>query len=424
MTSLKKEGMCTRFNKNKNFYLILLILGVSSMLSGQTMNALVKIALEENLQLKTADLEYQAAWTKPDQVSQLPDPELSLGAFILPVETRLGAQLLRIGASQMLPQKGLLNAQRELAIAEAKTIYSYREASTYDLVYQVKKAYLSLYELKESQRILNRNIDLFKSLERFAITKVASGQATAADALRAQLRVKALEQQIITLKGEEVQPQSDLNHYLNQDYNNKFFLLEKLELAQLPYAEEALLASFTDDHPLLVAFQQQENIVDQRMLVNEKRNQPAFGLGLDYFLVNGRTDADPTNNGRDIIQVRGSVKIPLHQQRYLAKNEEEKIKKEILQNQKADLKHEMATQLKKAFADYQTAITQYALYEEQIVIVKAALNILQSEYSNTGKKFDELLALQKDLFDYDLLKLKTIVKSHLAKSQIEKFVAR
>ena len=374
--------------------------------------------------LATSDLEYQAAWTKPEQVSQMPDPEVSFGAFVLPVETRLGAQLFRVGANQMLPQKGLLNAQRDLAIAKAKTIYTLREASTYELVYQVKKAYLTLYELKESQRILDRNIELFKSLERFALTKVASGQATAADALRAQLRIKALEQQIIELNGMEVLPQSDLNHYLNRDYDNKFILLEKLELAQVPFAEADIMASFTDDHPLLAAYQQQEIMVDQAIQVNERENQPALGFGLDYFLVNGRSDANPANNGRDIVQLRGSIKIPLHQQGYRAKNEEQQIKKEIIQNQREDLKHEMATQLKKAFADYQTAVTQYALYEEQIVIVKAALNILQSEYSNTGKNFDELLALEKELFDYDLLQLKTIVKSHLAKSQIEQFVVR
>ncbi|MEO0338485.1 MAG: TolC family protein, partial [Bacteroidota bacterium] len=370
--------MHTPLNKNKNFFFILLMLISSPALEGQTMNALVKIALEENLKLKTADLQYQAAWTKPDQVSQLPDPEVSLGAFILPVETRLGAQLFRVGVSQMLPQKGYLNAQKDLAIAKAKSIYTAREASTYELIYKVKKSYLMLYELKESQRILNRNIDLFKSLERFALTKVASGQATAADALRAQLRIKALEQQIIELNGMEVRPQSDLNHYLNQAYDNKFILLEKLELAQVPFAEEDLMASFTYDHPLLAPYQQQEIIVEQAIKVNEQENKPALGFGFDYFLVNGRSDANPSNNGRDIVQLRGSVKIPLHQQRYRAKNEEEQIKKEILQNQKEDLKHEMATMLKKAFADYETAVTQYTLYEEQLVIVRAAINILQS----------------------------------------------
>ena len=78
--------------------------------------------------------------------------------------------------------------------------------------------------------------------------------------------------------------------------------------------------------------------------------------------------------------------------------------------------------IEKAYADHKTAQLKVSLYEKQIEITQAAINILQSEYSSKGNNFDELLRLEKELIDYDLKMLKAIVQSHIAKSSIERFI--
>ena len=78
--------------------------------------------------------------------------------------------------------------------------------------------------------------------------------------------------------------------------------------------------------------------------------------------------------------------------------------------------------IEKAFAAYEAAQLQVALYQKQIALTEATIRILETNYSTNGKSFDELLRLQTDLIDYDLKILRAIVQSHLAKSDIERYL--
>jgi len=60
--------------------------------SAQSLDNLMKKAVAENLGLKVLEAEYLAALEKRPQITQLPDPEVGIGAARSPVETTLGAQ--------------------------------------------------------------------------------------------------------------------------------------------------------------------------------------------------------------------------------------------------------------------------------------------------------------------------------------------
>ena len=79
--------------------------------------------MENNLEVRALQLEYEAALQRAPQVSQLPDPEVGLGIFALPVETRLGPQWVRLGATQMFPWKGKLQAREDVVLAMARADY-------------------------------------------------------------------------------------------------------------------------------------------------------------------------------------------------------------------------------------------------------------------------------------------------------------
>jgi len=166
----------------------------------------------------------------------------------------------------------------------------------------------------------------------------------------------------------------------------------------------------------------QKEVAQQTIKLNTLNGKPSFGVGLDYIMVNQRNDADPANNGRDIVQLRASARIPIFKKRFEAKEREEQIKIDVLGNQQENLINKFLATIEKAYADYQTAELKLNLYQQQIEITKAAINILQTNYSTQGRGFDELLRLEKDLIEFDFKILKVIVDSHLAKSNIEKLI--
>jgi hypothetical protein len=163
-------------------------------------------------------------------------------------------------------------------------------------------------------------------------------------------------------------------------------------------------------------------VARQAISLNELNGKPSFGVGLDYIMVSQRNDVDISNNGRDILQLRASVKIPLYRKKYDAKEREENFRITSLGYKKADMLSRFAAVIEKAYVVYETARLRMQLYEQQIGITKATINILEAMYSTQGSNFDELLQMEGELIDYDLKMLNAIVKSHLAKSSIERFI--
>ena len=103
----------------KYIIIILMFLGFGKMdfLIAQAPDALFKIATENNSSLKALEQEYQSSLTKATQVSQWMNPEIGLGGFVSPAETRLGAQRARVSAMQMFPWFGTVKAKEALSLS-------------------------------------------------------------------------------------------------------------------------------------------------------------------------------------------------------------------------------------------------------------------------------------------------------------------
>jgi Cu(I)/Ag(I) efflux system membrane protein CusA/SilA len=415
-----------RFKPNKGGLMVIAIGLISTLsftsASAQSLDNLMEKAVTENLELKVLKQEYMAALQKAPQVSQLPDPEVGIGAFPLPVETRLGAQTARLSATQMFPWFGTLDSKADLENAKAKALFERIGAERLNLFYELKTAYFRLYEIQESQAIIRRNINLFNALERLALSKVESGKATAADVLRVQLKIEELLQELEILETAKINPTSTINQLLNQPLETPIFSTDSLVFAPLSFSKDTLTRNIQENHPILRMFQLQQEVSRKAIALNELDGKPSFGVGMDYIMINGRSDANPINNGRDILQLKASVKIPLYREKYTAKQAEENLKIEALDNKRADVLSLFRSTIEKAFSDHQAAQLKMDLYEKQIQITQAAINILESEYSSKGDNFDDLLRLEKELIDYDLKILKAIVQSHIAKSSIERFI--
>lgn len=403
---------------------ILLFISICGSVSvyAQSVDSLVNQAIENNLELKVLEKEYYAALEKAPQVDELPDPEVSVGIFPLPVETRLGAQILRVGATQMFPSKGLLKGKKDLELAKAKTLYEKIGARALDISYQVELSYFQLYEIEKSQTIIRRNLMLIESLEQLALTKVESGKTTAADVLRVQLKKEELNQELIILETAKTNPRATINQLLNRPLKTPIAVNDTLEFATLLHDKNFITTNIEANHPMLRMFELQQDISKKAITLNGLNKRPSFGVGLDYIMVNKRSDADPAKNGRDIIQMRGSIKIPLFKKKYEAKEREEQIKIDALTHKKMDVLNQFMSAIEKGYADYETAQLKMNLYQKQIGITRSAKNILETNYSAKGNNFDELLQIEKELIEYDLKIMKVIVQSHIAKSSIERFI--
>ncbi len=422
--SLRIHKRFGAFKKALSLIIVFIIISSSGAdpVSAQSLDTLIVKAIDENLELKILEKEHLAALEKAPQFGQLPDPEIGVGVFPLPVETRLGAQLVRIGATQMFPWKGLLAGKENLENAKAKVLYESISAKALDISFRVKQAYFSLYEIEKSRAVIHRNLGLLQALEQLVLAKVESGKTTAADVLRVQIKIEELKQELTILDIAKAKPVAAINELLNRPVQTRVTIGDSLFFAILPFDKSALLTGIEATHPGLRMFELQQEVAQQAIRLNELDKKPSFGVGLDYIMVDPRNDAEPAKNGRDIVQLRASVKIPLYKKKYEAKEREEHLRIKALSDKKTAMLNRFNTMIEQAYTDYQTAQLRMNLYEQQIELTRAAINILQTDYSTGGSGLDELLRLETERIEYDLKILKAIVQSHLAKSRIERFI--
>jgi len=349
---------------------------------------------------------------KAPQVSQFPNTEVGIGGFPLPVQTRVGPQFVRLSATQMFPQFGILSDKVDVENSKSKVILEKMKVKALKIAYAIKQNYYQLYELRNSQQIIQKNMDLLNSLERLAEAKIRSGKSSAADVVRIQLNKEKLQQKLDVLESKETIPLVRLNELLERPLETEITIKQDFNLAILTYNKETILANIAEKNPALNQLALKQEVSKKAIELNKTNKKPSFGVGMDYIY------------GRDILQVRATVKFPIQKKKFTAKEEEEKLKIEGLELQKENLLTNYEAQIATGFAQHQTAKIEIQSLERQITLTKSAIKILTAEYAAKGKSFDELLRLEMDLIDYELQILKAVVASHYAKNNIERFMVQ
>jgi outer membrane protein TolC len=389
-------------------------------LNAQSLDSLLQLVVENNTQLKSIELEYESVMEKKNQVNQLPNPQLGVGVPALRPETRLGPQMMMVSASQIFPWFGTLKSKEEVVISMSKAKYEQIAIVKLDLFYQVKSAYYQLYFLDQKQSVLRSNIKLYESLEAISLANVESGQATLSDVLRVQTKLQSLRQQLLMIDNQKFVFESKINELTKQPTSIKIELVDSLVLPVLEYDLASFKNKIENNHPLITQVNYQIEQSNNSIAVNTNMNKPTLGLGLDYSFVGQRTDANPMNNGRDILVPKVMLSIPIYRKSYQAKIEEEKLIQQSLEVKKETITDKMISLLINYKADYDNGLLEISLYQNQTNTMQMAYDVLLSEYSSSGKGFEELLMVQNQLLEFDLGIYQAELKANIAQANIER----
>ena len=385
----------------------------------QSLSFFVEKAREQNPELQAVQVDYSAALEKVPQVEQLVNPTLGIGMPLLAPETRLGAQILTLSAQQLFPWFGTHKAKKEVVLNQVKSKYEQITMARLNVDFEVKKAYYTIYHMNQKQALIKKNSTLLNALEKMVLERVANGTSLASDALRIQLELETLSKEIEILEQEKKVFEAHLNAIINVSLDTTVEIDSfKLELIK-PVTNWYLLTEKVNTHPLLNQLEWQIKTSIANIYLNTLEGKPQFGLGLDYSIINPRTDALPTYNGRDILIPKLTFSIPLYRKKIRAKKQEEELKQKSFNLQKEQMHNRLLTNLKKHITAYENALLRHELYGKKLTITQSAYRILLTAYRSEGNRFEELLALQTTLNQYELNQLDALIELHLAKIGIK-----
>ncbi|HES60073.1 MAG TPA: TolC family protein [Caldithrix sp.] len=407
-----------KLNLIKYLFVILIFTGFTQ---GQTLEEYFQIAADNNPGLQAEYKEYKAALLKVPQVSSLPDPTFSFGYFIEPVETRVGPQKAKFSLTQMFPWFGTLKAQGNAAalMAEAK-FQAFLDAKN-KLYYDVAAAYYPIYELNRIRQIEQENVTLLDAYKTIALQKFQNGEGTMVNVLRTDIMLKDAQTNLDILNTKEMPLLASFNQLLNREANEPVAITDTLLVIPLP--DNAVPDSMLVNNPNLFKF---ELLYESQQAAEKaafRQGLPKFGLGLDYVLVDERTDMDVPDNGKDVIMPMVSISLPIFRGKYKAAREEAKLMQESYRLKKEDLHNTLIAKYEMIKFEITKKQKLIELYVQQIEESKQMLNLLYTAYSNSGKDFEEVLRMEQKLLKYRKLKASALSEYHIALEKLNYITA-
>jgi outer membrane protein TolC len=405
--------------KNKTIIQILpgiLFLLFSAGIQAQSLNDYLKQAAENHPGIQAAYHEYYAALEKVPQVGTLPDPKLSFGYFISPIETRLGPQQLKISVSQMFPWFGTLDEKEKMAAEQARVQYQQFIEKRNTVYKQVKIQWYRLYKTTEAIRITRENLEILNSLKKLSRSNYENDKGQMTDLLRIDVNIREQENRLADLQEQLSSQKVDFNLLLNRPADDSLVAPGNIQ------ADTFNTVAYRDsvrNHPDMTALENKQAALEHQYQVDKKMGYPSISLALDYAVIGERQDMQVNNSGRDVIMPMVGISIPLYRKKYEAMKKETELKIKSVQSKQQEKINTLSSQYKQEEEQYVDALRQIDLYKEQVKETERIYNLLKTSYSADGENFFELLRTRLMVLEYQLKLEQARANRNIAVAKLE-----
>ncbi len=394
--------------------LTLVILMLSGFgLSAQTLNDYFKSAASNNPGLQAKYKDFEIALQKVAQVNTLPDPTLSFGYLLSP----MNGQRAEVSLMQMFPWFGTLKAQGDAATVMADAKYQTFLDARNQLYYQVAASYYPLYELNLLKRVERDNAEILESYKNIANSKFRNGVGSMVDVLRVDIMLKDSRTNLQIFKHKEQALLAVFNKLQNRNQQDQVVIADTLWISDLPidYRKDSLL----NNHPQLKELEAKTAATEFSEVAARKQGSPMIGLGVEYMIMEPGSAMSASDHRKGVFMPMASVTLPIFRAKYKAAVKEAQLLQESYSFQKEDLINSLKSSYEMSWFEIRQQQELITLFDEQVIESEQTLRLLFSAYGNSGKDFEEVLRMQQELLKYKKMKASAMANYHTALAQLE-----
>ncbi len=394
--------------------LTLIILMLSGFgLNAQTLNDYFKSAASNNPGLQAKYKDFEIALQKVAQVNTLPDPSLSFGYLLSP----MNGQKAEVSLMQMFPWFGTLKAQGDVATVMADAKYQTFLDARNQLYYQVAATYYPLYELNLLKRVERDNAEILESYKNIANSKFRNGVGSMVDVLRVDIMLKDSRTNLQILKHKEQALLAAFNRLQNRNQQEQVVIADTLWISALPidYRKDSLL----NNHPQLKELEAKRAATEFSEVAARKQGLPMIGLGLEYMIMDPGSAMSASDHRKGVFMPMASVTLPIFRGKYKAAVKEAQLLQESYSLQKEDLINSLKSSYEMSWFEIRQQQELITLFDEQVIETEQTLRLLFSAYGNSGKDFEEVLRMQQELLKYKKMKASAMANYYTAVAQLE-----
>jgi len=388
-------------------------------IQAQALQSYQQQALAQNPSLQAKHKEFEAAMTKVNQVNSLPDPTISIGYFISPVETRLGPQRARLSLTQMFPWFGTLKAQGDATALQAEATYEQFLNAQYRIKFEVAKAYFPLVELHRLIAIQKKNLRVLYDWKQLVITQYENGKISLADVLRLGVFIQEMETELDLMQGREKPLTVGFNRLLNREDTAAIEVDQVLAPTLTTLPQEVNWSN----HPMVREYGKRIDSREKQALAIQKQSLPKIGAGIDYVMISERTDMSVPDSGKDALMPMVSMSIPIFRKKYTSAIKETQLQVEGYQQAIMATQNDLTSQYEQLIYEVQRENELIHLYGIQTIETEKIQQLMLTAFSNSGQDLDELLRIQMQLLTYQMKQVKAETRLHVINENINYLLA-
>lgn len=455
-----------------------------SLLSQDSLMHYLEIASKNNPLILQRYAEYEAALQKVPQAGSLPDPQLTAGIFLSPMELLGGKQVAEIQLMQMFPWFGVLkNAKDEMSLMAKAKYESFRDAQL-QVFYDVQRTWYELLKSQQIVRIAEKNVDILRTLERLSLIKFksppssgssgastgtgttgnsaqpsssgssgmggmggnsgnnqsapgnssssmagnssmesSSGTSGLADIYRIQIEISELENNIALQESQQVSLKARFNSYLNRNAQSSVLLTDTLVADTVESALTNIPDSLLLNNPMLGMLQYEQQSYEARKKMVTRMGYPMVGLGVNYSLINKDPMSTSAMNGEDMIMPMVTITLPIYRKKYKTmQKESERMMTASKQNYQAT-SNDLQASYYEAIQLYKDAERRIKLYKNQSLLAKKSFDIMVKSFSVSGSALTDVLRIRQQMLDYETKQTEAVADYNTAVALLRRLAA-
>lgn len=406
-----------KIKKYKIVFLLTLFCGIYiPQVKAQTLDDYLQVALENNPKVKAAYAEFEAAMQRAPQVSSLPDPTLTAGAFG-GMETLMGTETANFQLMQMFPWFGTLGKKEDAALLMAEAKFQQYLDARNDVLFRVKSMYAELYEVGKTIELQEENLQILNSYRELTLSGFRSGNSAMVNVVRIDIERDGASIEIELLRDLIKPLKAEFNAMLNREPDEIVEIQDTLIFAE----SKALVDEeiFFDDHPIVRQFEKQQESYQTQEEVARKESLPMLGLGLEYTMFSKSPMAMEGMNGRDMLMPMVSVSLPIFRKKYKAMGKEAEFMATAMEQEQQMQKNELRSQYERTQFEIKKSGMLIDLYNRQIKSSEQASSLLISAFGTATGSFDEVLRMNQDIIMLKTQRLNAIRNGVTAQAKMD-----
>lgn len=367
------------------------------------LNQLIKIAVDNNPDLKSRKLAWQSLIHQYPQATAYDDPRLTYTEAINPIETRLGPQDRVLALKQKLPFKGKRGLKGEIVKKDIEIAKVGYDKASRDLVVALKKSFYELVYLENAIKLSMQNKGVLEKITHIATTDYASSSSTLNDVAKAQSQYAQVSYDVQLLEELRSTEKTQINTLLNRNPEFPF----QVNSGVRPPAKFA--------HPVARLYQWAEsneeiNIADLKIQKSNVQTRlsnyaslPDFNVGATYSQIGERDVSGLDDNGRDAFSINIGINIPLNRGKNNAIKEQARLNQLKQVEDKKALKNSLNSKVKGVYFKLNNAYRQATLYSKNLIPqANRAMQISELQYRENKGAIAAYLETQSTWLNFQL----------------------